>query len=500
MLTILIMVAWAVTVSLISKSFKTNKEKLLGVELRKFEGEVQSTLKTYESFSNYIYDELSNNKDVLQIMKAANYADKEEKDILRKRLFDLLDEKYSYMKKYEFRQLHFHLPNTESFLRVHSPDKYGDILVGIRESVRLANEFKRYVTGFEEGKVYNGFRYVYPLSYEGDHIGSVEVSISSASILKGLSQLYPSEDFYFIIDRRVVEESLFDSEMGNYVGTYISDRYYMDKEVEEIISEYNSLTPDNSSEFFEGLQKEVEGNLAKKYSFSTLYSYKDRDYKLSFISIRNITERPVAYLISISQTSEFRFLKDEMKRQMLLVTVLAISIITFSLMVTSYQHRLRFVSQRDYLTKIYNRQMFFELSEKEIKRTERYKNDLSIIMLDIDFFKKVNDTYGHERGDQVLKSLTSLISENIRAEDILARWGGEEFVIMLPQTDYKSAFQVAEKVRRVVDECQSIFLRDITISLGVASVDKENSNILDTIEKADEAMYEAKRSGRNRVC
>ncbi|MFA5576374.1 MAG: diguanylate cyclase [Tissierellaceae bacterium] len=495
-----IITAWFTVLFLVISTFDNNKEAFLNADLKRFDGEVQSTLKTYESFSNYIFDEISSDKEVINIMRDASHATSGEKDLLRADLSKLVEKKYRFMEKYEFKQLHFHLPNTESFLRLHAPEQYGDILKDLRESVKIANETKSYVKGFEEGRIINGYRFVYPLSYKCEHIGTVEVSLSSASVLKFLSELYPEEDFHFIIYSQVIEGSVFDTEIGKFSGSPISDLFFIDREVEEVIGKYNSIIPHADVEFFQGMQDEFLDKIMENESFPALFHYRGRDYKISFLSVRNVTGKPVAYLISLAETVEFSRLKRDMHRQIVLVSLLAISIMAFSLVLSIYHNKLKDISQRDYLTKIYNRQRFFEMAERELRRSKRYDFSMSILMLDIDHFKMVNDSYGHKKGDQVLKELTGLISKNIRAGDVFARWGGEEFVILLSQTNKEEALHVAEKLRRLVEEDKSSTLKDITVSIGVAMIDVDDANILDAIDYADEAMYGAKDGGRNKVC
>ncbi len=156
----------------------------------------------------------------------------------------------------------------------------------------------------------------------------------------------------------------------------------------------------------------------------------------------------------------------------------------------------------DPLTGLYNRRMFLEIAKKNINEAKRYNEPLSLIMLDIDHFKRINDTYGHDIGDVVLKFLASILKNNVRASDIIARWGGEEFIILLPKTELKQAYKVAEKIRKIV-EMSTIKLPDgerlnFTISLGVSSFGGYE-DLEELIKKADIALYEAKRKGRNRT-
>ncbi len=165
--------------------------------------------------------------------------------------------------------------------------------------------------------------------------------------------------------------------------------------------------------------------------------------------------------------------------------------------------RLERIAVEDHLTGIYNRRHFFDLAEKEVERAKRYGNPLSVIILDADRFKKLNDAYGHLIGDQILINLVKLCEENIRSLDIIARYGGEEFVILMPEANQEDAQKTAERLRKLVAETSLIsggFDVTITISLGVATW--ENGKELDfnaLLARADSALYQSKEAGRNRV-
>jgi len=153
----------------------------------------------------------------------------------------------------------------------------------------------------------------------------------------------------------------------------------------------------------------------------------------------------------------------------------------------------------DPLTNIYNRRKFSQLLDQEIERVERYKRSLAVVLLDIDHFKRINDTFGHDAGDSVLKKISRLIKGNIRSVDTLARYGGEEFVIILPETNLKKAMIVAERIRKVIESKSFFKVGHITISAGV-SIFEKGDNKQTIVKKADRGLYIAKREGRNRVC
>lgn len=157
----------------------------------------------------------------------------------------------------------------------------------------------------------------------------------------------------------------------------------------------------------------------------------------------------------------------------------------------------------DELTGIFNRRHLFELGEREFGRAQRYNRPLSAIMLDIDEFKRVNDNYGHMVGDQVLRVVAERCKSNIREVDILGRYGGEEFTIILPEATRQDAYNICERLRRhvaIMPITTTAGALKITISLGTASLSVETPNLVKLIECADIAMYEAKRSGRNKAC
>ncbi len=156
------------------------------------------------------------------------------------------------------------------------------------------------------------------------------------------------------------------------------------------------------------------------------------------------------------------------------------------------------MADTDPLTNIYNRRKFSKLLEQEIKRVERYDRALSIVMLDIDHFKRVNDTYGHDTGDYVLRRITEIIKENVRITDTLARYGGEEFVIILPETDVRGASRLIERMRKTIEKTSLDSVGIITISAGIA-VYMGGDNCKSMITRADKALYLAKEEGRNRV-
>ena len=156
----------------------------------------------------------------------------------------------------------------------------------------------------------------------------------------------------------------------------------------------------------------------------------------------------------------------------------------------------------DMNTNVYNRRGLSELGCREIDRSIRFDRPLGVIFLDIDHFKVVNDTYGHPVGDLVLKELAQRLRANLRSIDILSRYGGEEFVILLPETNTEGALDVAERIRMTVEETPfspNNLSRWIPVSQGITMLNKDNRSLKELIRQADEATYQSKDAGRNLV-
>jgi two-component system, cell cycle response regulator len=158
----------------------------------------------------------------------------------------------------------------------------------------------------------------------------------------------------------------------------------------------------------------------------------------------------------------------------------------------------------DGLTQVHNRRYFDEAIERELSRCRRYQRALSLTLIDVDHFKKINDTFGHLAGDAVLKEVAGSIKKRIRKEDLFARYGGEEFALLCPELDHKGVLQMAEKVRKLIEGHEFRFdgaAIPVTISCGTATLaGKKSDDAQALIARADEKLYEAKESGRNRVC
>lgn len=162
----------------------------------------------------------------------------------------------------------------------------------------------------------------------------------------------------------------------------------------------------------------------------------------------------------------------------------------------------KFLSITDGLTGLYNRRYFQQSLDREFARAKRYNTSLSLFMLDIDHFKKINDNYGHQFGDKVLSEISKIIKNSLRRTDYIARYGGEEIIAILPETDMKKAAIPIERLRKTIEE--NIFKYgdkdvNVTVSIGVSQYIPGMQNEQELVRQADVALYNVKESGRNKV-
>lgn len=167
------------------------------------------------------------------------------------------------------------------------------------------------------------------------------------------------------------------------------------------------------------------------------------------------------------------------------------------------QQELEILAQRDALTGLYNRRQFTTLAELELARAERIPGGIGLLMVDLDFFKRINDQYGHPAGDEVLRQVATLLSAGVRSTDLVARMGGEEFIVLLPHTNLENALAVAEKLRKTLRDrpllVQGVQL-PVTASFGLTWLAENQKGLLQSLyAAADQALYSAKHGGRDRI-
>jgi len=452
--------------------------------------------------ADIFYHTLIDNPEMIDIMeKASETLDKKELSELRTTLYEMYKKKYRYLKSNNVRQLHFHLKDSVSFLRFHRPSKFGDSLKGVREDIEFVNQSHMPLNCFTEGRVFNGFRNVYPIFKGKKFVGTVEISYLFSALQEELLEMTRSS-YLFMVSLDVVGKKVYKNERFRYKQSEFENFDYDVATLHDLMEfRLESLYKINREIAQVAKDKLQKGELfAIKYSNKTLFN--GRIILASFVPIKNLENKTVAYVIQYEFGNYLELLlkKSKMITIILSIVALLLSIVLF-LILFYYRKKhkeVEYLATHDALTKLYNRHGANALINQKIDEYMRFRRDLSLIFFDIDFFKRVNDTYGHDIGDYVLENIAKIVNKQIRTSDIIARWGGEEFIIVLPETTLSSAEDVAHKLRREIEFHVFYEIDKVTCSFGVVSM-QEGDTKESFFKRADDCLYSAKEKGRNCV-
>ena len=335
--------------------------------------EYKAIYNNYKTFADMIFKTIVNTDKVINI-----FANRD-----RKKLMNYLNDDYKELRKFSIRQLHFHLPNNDSFLRMHRPNKYGDNLTKARLTVKYVNENKKFIDGFEEGKIFNGFRFVYPLfdnSKDKKHIGSVEVSYSALFFIKEMIHSYKVTSNFFI-DKDVVGQKVFNSEKSNYSQSPY-DKYLVQNSIiklQNIDISKIKLSDKFITQVYAGLKAEKP--------FSMLFN-NNINKIITYIPLQNPINKKMVAILSVKTTEDFIQRKETNSRLIFLLSIIIISIaLLFIYKQLQYQHKLN--------EDIDDKTKELELEILKIKELEDEKLNQQGIMLKREKMAALGDMIGN---------------------------------------------------------------------------------------------------------
>lgn len=295
------------------REYKNEVNGIADTRTANLTNQYNAMLKTYSMVANTIFSEVVDKPDVLVAVSQAQQSDELDQAVYRGKLFAMLNDCFQRLVDKDFRQFHFHFPDGTSFLRFNKPSKFGDSLFDLRPSLRIVNIKGKPIEGFEEGRAHNGFRYIFPLSYEGKRIGSVELSVSFNAFKETMERLYAPDEYAFMIKRSSVENTVFEDEAKFYRPSDLNPLYLYET------VEGDSLFGKGASKIGSGIKTAINHQIAKKYSsfldkeeaFSVGVSLGSSNYIITFLPIKNIGGSIVAYIFSYVEDSSFSSLFDD---------------------------------------------------------------------------------------------------------------------------------------------------------------------------------------------
>jgi len=402
----------------------------------------------------------------------------------------------SMKREYGVTHLYFSRPDRVNLLRVHEPARHGDVID--RVTTRLAERDGVAVHGVELGPLGTfTLRLVVPWFEENTRrpLGYVELGMEIDQVLARVRGVLGVE-LFVLIDKRFLNRAAWEEGMHVLGRTADWDRF-----PEVVLSAHGGQV--------------VPPALVARFAtrpfdlgYTTVDALPGDDpHRAIFSSLRDAAGRDVARLVVLVDVSR----QLDSARYAVLVGGAATLVSGAALFAFFWwlvgrvgrrierdERTLRDLAARDQLTGAFNRRSFDELLPREMARARRYKTPLALVMFDIDHFKKVNDTHGHPAGDDLLFALTTFVGANVRDSDILARWGGEEFMLIAPNADAEAGRRLAEKLRALIEHGDFGAIGRVTCSFGVTQLEPDDTPE-SFVARADESLYRAKQGGRNRV-
>ncbi|MCK5686790.1 diguanylate cyclase [bacterium] len=430
------------------------------------------------------------------------YAALAQKD--RKALLNLVQPLYKEI-NHDFKITHLYFTGEDrvNLLRVHSPLRYGDVIG--RLTTLQAEKSGTIAYGVELGPLGTfTLRLVSPWFDPETNklIGYVELGMEIDQVIKKLQKFF-NVQVYTVINKKFLNREKWEAGMRSLGRKPIWDRF------EHLVTSEQSMK--QIPPVLEKYLKQIKIMPSNKLID---LPYKGTSYHLCFLPLQDAGGRNIAQMVMLSNVSE----EENVARKTVYFGSITAFIVGSVLFVFFYwlvgqigkrieknEKELRELATHDGLTGLYNHRFFYTLLENEVKRADRYKYSTSLLLLDIDHFKAVNDTYGHQAGDTILRDLSKRLSNRMRSSDWICRYGGEEMTVILPETDLSAAKDIAESLRILVekkpfkinDDHQSI---TINVSIGVSAYPEHSKDVSVLVSKADTALYKAKESGRNRIC
>lgn len=634
--TLLTLLSCLVFLGYTKKQMHDEKNALIESQNKILETSYKAVTQMYKVSIESYFKYIVLHQDVLDILHEAKEANIEDKAILRGSLYRLLYPIYNKdLKNLGVRQLHFHTPKGESFLRFHKPSENGDPLFAIRPSIRIANIDKVFASGFEGGRIYPGFRYVFPIIDKGEHLGSVEISLPYESIELELSKLLTCKNHVLLMKKSVTTNLVFDGHKEFFMPSPFSNEFVIENQKISSISDKSIKSPivDTINTLIKQ-QYSIEKLLLTGKNFSTPIVDGKEGYIANFHAIYDTSNALAAYAVTYGEMNElvslekkylitnfmgcliiflfsfgiYLYLKQNKKillEKIQFETIVRTTVngvlllntdgkirfmnlagckmlgyevgevegqnshellhvhhslhdkehchilssiksqkayageeifrkkngdeITLLINANSFiqddksigsviifrditqekknQAMIEHLAYYDALTDLPNRKLLLNRLLHALKESNRSLEFGGLLFIDLDNFKTLNDTYGHDMGDKLLQEVALRLQAQLRPYDTVARFGGDEFVILVTKlgNDKDKAQDELYKIGQKL--LQSIVLPyhfvtieySFTASIGGTLFVDDTQTVDDILKNADSAMYQVKKEGKNEI-
>ena len=396
---LMLVISLSIILSFLLYNISKDKDRRLQEYLKSKNDNIQIQYNTiYQNFkiaSNNIYLSFIDDKTIIGLLKNIKGSNSSKVDEIRKTIYNMLKKRYERMKLFGVWQLHFHLPNNDSFLRMHKPDKFGDNLTDIRYSVEYVNKNKKSINGFEVGRHVHGFRFVYPLLDENkEHLGSVEISMSSQIFKTVMEKSYKSY-IDFIVNKNIINKKLWDYELDSHYQQSNLNKDYLHS-----ISANDKMI-NITSDSYEQIEKGIKTNNI----FSIFNINKNEEHIITFLPVFNTNDKKSAYLVSFHKNTTYSSIMRDYYILVSIITFTSLLILLFIIRNRQFQNILhKKIDDKTVQLKMKNKQIVKKLEEQtHILNT---LNEGVIIYINgkcTNFNKKLPQMLGYEDDTRIKK-------------------------------------------------------------------------------------------------
>jgi len=481
----------------VSYFYQQQKKNYLSIQTELLHSKYNTNYKYFKIMSEDIYMIYKDNQKIINILSQAALVDTEEQQTLRNTMYNSLKKRYKRLINMGIGKIHFFLADGTSFLRMHQMGNYGDNLVSLRDTIAYTTKEHKQTEAFEIGAYSDGFRFVFPLfSKDKKYVGCVDIAYNTDKLLENLTDKSVLEK-NFLISKSALKNSLSQKSIMNRYEVSIENSTLFHQKFQK--ENYNKKI----KKLFqtEAFLRDINNSLQTKLAFSKYANYNFESIAITFLPVKNIlTGETPAYISLHTDADYLDMLLMERYYSLLLIYTILLLFFIFSIYFTITQQNLKKMAHFDKLTNLPNRAYFYIELELEIKRAKRKKEKFSLMFIDLDGFKGVNDTYGHNVGDELLIQVSRRLEDVVRNVDIVSRIGGDEFVVLITEIHHdNNTSLVAQKIIQKLNENFIINKNKINIgaSIGIATYPHHGEDIETLIKNSDNAMYKAKQNGKN---
>ncbi len=463
------------------------------------ESAVHSAFEVYGRLAEMAFDQTVRRPEIREfLLEARNARTEPERAFWKGVIANRIEPVFSRLGYYQFRLLDIVLPDGTLFLRMHDLDGLGNRVRTESELQKSALLYRTPVQGFQPGAVFSLYRYSFPLFMGNTFLGSAELGLSSAAMAGQLKRQFPGH-YTLLLEKEILDPLLTPETRSNYIPSELSGEYLEDLQVKDLPSPLTDPDPETQSRIMKNIRLEAATAMKNGKSFTVFTRVGPHPYAVTFVEVASPGGKPIGYIAAITRNSR----AVEVQQITLTVAILLAGLFVLSgafIRQALLQHeKLLEEALYDSLTGGLKQGRFDAISARETAMASRYGLPLSLVIFDLDYFKQINDKWGHLKGDAVLRGIGKAVSANIRRVDYFFRWGGDEFLVVLPNTGIEGALCAAEKIRLLVGSLEPEGIRGLSISAGVAQLKAGDSDLRAVLKRADEALYRAKEKGRNTV-